>query len=508
MATRNEWKLYTRKCDLTGQDIISAYDLNTPFPVYNNKDWWGDKWEALDFGRDFDFDRPFFEQFKELQDVVPREGTTVFNSVNCDYNGHIRESKNCYLNSLVFGCEDVFYSYWMVKDKDVFDSMYTNESTLCYACSNVNGGYSCIALEESSNCNDCYFSYQLRGCKNCLFCSNLTNKEYYIRNKPCSKEEFEEEKRKLLSGSRDDYNRAYDYFLEEIKNSSVQKYVHNLNCENVVGDHVYNSKNCEECYESFDAEDSFNSISLSGSRDTHNSYSAGWPGCDRVYYCAVTRGSTDVAFCTYTWFSNNLRYCDSSNTCKDCFGCIGLRHKQYCILNKQYSKEEYEKMLPRIIAHMEKTGEWGQFFPPEISVYAYNETAAQDFFPLSEKEATNLGWKWKGKNKKEYGKPTLAEIVDNISDVSPDIVEKILACSDCGKNYKIVPRELEFYRKMGLPIPVLCPQCRHGARFKEKNPLKLFSRECDNCQKEIESSYAPDGKEQVYCEACYLETMN
>ena len=492
MATRNEWKLYKRKCDFTHEDIISAYDKNTPFPVYKNEIWWGDEWNALDYGRDFDFNKSFFEQFQELQKIVPREGTSVFNSINCDYNGHIRESRNSYLNSLVYKCEDLHYSYWMVNDKDVFDSMYTNDSTLCYMCSDVNGGYNCIVLEESTNCNDCYFSYQLRGCKNCIFCSNLSNKSYYIHNKPCTKGEFEKEKEKILNETLTSFEKAYKHFQDKVKSQAVHRYAHNLNCENVIGDHVYNSKNCINCYESFDAEDGYNSISLSGSRDAHNCYSAGWPGCDRVYYSAVTRGSTDIAFCSYTWSSSSLRYCDSCNACESCFGCIGLHHKKYCILNKQYSKEEYESLLPKIIAHMEKTGEWELFFPPQLSVYAYNETAAQDFFPLEKEKVQNFGWEWKEKDHRDYKKAS----------------KEILACSTCGKNFKIIPSEQKFYKLIKLPIPIDCPECRHKKRFNRKNPLKLFKRTCDNCKKEIRSSYSPKRQEAVYCDQCYLAEIN
>ena len=35
-----------------------------------------------------------------------------------------------------------------------------------------------------------------------------------------------------------------------------------------------------------------------------------------------------------------------------CFGCVGFKHKQYCILNKQYTKEEYEKLVQKIIKQM------------------------------------------------------------------------------------------------------------------------------------------------------------
>jgi hypothetical protein len=516
MAARNEWKLYRRKCDFSGDEIISAYPPDSPFKVYKNKVWWGNEWNAMDYGRDFDFNKPFFEQFAELQKEVPREGTTVFNSQNCDYNGHIRESKNCYLNSLVYKCEDVHYSYWMVNDKDVMDSMYTNDSDLCYSCISVNKSYGCVMLEESSNCNYCHFSFQLRNCDHCLFCTNLANKKYHIFNKPVSEEEFENMKKKILNGSWARWKEAYEHYLK-IRKISINRFAHNLNCENVTGDHLYNCRNCEDCFESFDAEDGLNAISLSGSKDAHNVYSAGWPGCEAVYNCSVVRGSKKLAFCTYTWQSSDMLYCDSCIGCDNCIGCIGLQHKNHCIFNKQFTKEEYNELKKKIVEHMsakggstsggKNTGELGNFFPPSLSPFAYNESCAQDFFPLEKKEAEKLGWRWIPKNKKEYQKATTKEIPDNLKDVDDGITKEILACEECGKNYKILKQELKFYRKTNLPIPHHCPTCRHQIRFKLRNPLKLFVRECDNCKKKIRTSYAPERHEKVYCEDCYLKSI-
>jgi|AntAceMinimDraft_13_1070369.scaffolds.fasta_scaffold65851_1 hypothetical protein len=40
--------------------------------------------------------------------------------------------------------------------------------------------------------------------------------------------------------------------------------------------------------------------------------------------------------------------------CSNCFGCIGLRNKQYCIFNKQYeNKDKYEEQVAKIIIHMQ-----------------------------------------------------------------------------------------------------------------------------------------------------------
>lgn len=506
MAFRNEWKLYRRKCDKTGEEIISAYRPDSPFKVYKNEIWWGNSWNALDYGRAYEFGRPFFEQFADLQKVVPREGTSVFSSENCDYNSHIRESKNCYMNSLIYQCEDTHYSYWMVHDKDVLDSMCTNESEKCYNCTSVNGGYDCVQLEESNNCSGCYFSFQLRGCDHCIYCTNLVNKSYHMFNKPCTKDEFEQTKKRLLNGTHSRWKESYNHYLD-VRRQADHRAVHNLNCENVTGDHLYNCKNLEECFEGFDTEEGVNAVSLDRSKMVQSSYSAGWPGCEGVYECCVSRGSKDIAFCTYTWFSGSMRYCDGCNSCDSCLGCIGLQHKKHCILNQQYTKAEYEALLPKIIGHMKSTGEWGRFFPHSLSPYTYNESPAQDYYPLNKEGAKKLGWRWLEKDEKEYRSASVANIPDDIKDVKDSIVDEILACEDCRKNYKIIKQELKFYRMMNLPIPRKCSDCRHKIRMALRNPLRLFDRFCGNCMKAVKSSYAPNRTEKILCEECFLKAV-
>ncbi|MFA4815368.1 MAG: hypothetical protein WC924_03800 [Candidatus Gracilibacteria bacterium] len=507
MATRNEWQLYKRKCDHTGQEIISAYPADAPFPVYSNAVWWGDAWDALDYGKPFDFDRLFFEQFAELQKAVPREGTSIVNSENCDYNSHIRESRNCYLNSLMVKCEDVMYSYWMVGTKNTLDSLHTHQSTLCYWCHDVTNGYNCIMLEASKDCNDCYFSFELRGCHNCIFSNNLNNKNYYAFNKLCTPEEFEKLKNTYINGSWKSWQEGYKMFME-IRKKALHRHARLINCENCTGDHLFDCRNCFTCFDSDNSEDCVNAISASQGKDIINSYSAGWTGCEMVYNSCVTRGSIDIAYCTYTWWSNNLRYCDSCSSSKNCFGCIGLKHKEYCILNKQYSKKEYEALLPRVIAHMEQTGEWGQFFPKTLYVFAYNESAANDYYPLSKEEALAKGYKWREVDQREYQAASLKELPDQIADVPDDFNKEILACSQCGKNYRIILNELAFYKRMELPLPRECPSCRHKDRYALRNPCILNDITCKTCGKNVRSTYPANSAEEVLCNECYLSKID
>ena len=63
LAFRNERKLYKRKCDKSGKEIVSIYSSDTSSVVYDQKVWWSDDWSPLDYGKTFDFERSFFEQF-------------------------------------------------------------------------------------------------------------------------------------------------------------------------------------------------------------------------------------------------------------------------------------------------------------------------------------------------------------------------------------------------------------------------------------------------------------
>lgn len=509
MASRNEWKLYRRKCDATGTDILSAYPPESPFKVYRNDVWWGDTWDALSFGRSLDAETPFFPQFIELQKDVPREGTSVFRSENCEYNGHIRDSKNCFMNALAAKCEDVHYSYWTENGKDVVDCMYANFSTLAYECRDCGHCYEAVSLEECTNCNDCHFSYQLIGCAQCLFCTNLANKTLHLFNKPCTKEEFEAAKRKALSGSYRNWQEARLTYTA-LRAKTVHRALHDLNCENVSGDHFYNARNCSFCFDGHDCEDCMDTISTCDSKNVGSSYSVGWPGCEVVYCSSVVRSSQDIACSRYIWFSNDLRYCDSCVSCKHCFGCVGLRHKEYCILNKQYTKEKYERIVTSLIALMEKTGEWGKFFPLDSFPFAYNETAAQDYFPLSRDEALAMGFLWRDASEEQ---PAVKKIVpagklpDSIADVPDDILNWAIESEESKRPFRIVKQEVAFYRRMRLPLPHLHPAERHRQRLAQRNPYRIWVRSCMKCGKEMQTTYTPDRPEIVYCEECYLKEV-
>lgn len=504
---RNEQFLYHNKSAFSGKPLISLYSPDTPWgkkiKVVTNEEWWSDSLDSMDFGRDFDYKRPFFEQFEELNALIPQQNLMQSNNENCPYTTGTGSCKNCYLINCSENDEDCYYGKLYQSSRDIMDCAYIYDSELLYECFNCTKCYGCNYVSYSQNCTDCWFSENLRGCKNCFLCTNLANKEYHFKNQQLPRDEYEQKINEYLSTA-EGLEKAKQE-LAEIGKKRVHKYANVINCEESTGDLLTNCKNCTDCYDVNDSRDCKYvtvGVDIKDTVDCSNMYVKP----ELNYQVLGTIEVYNNIFSLYTFYSNNIMYSMNCWNSANLFGCSGLRKKKYCILNKQYTQEEYEKLVPIIIEHMIKTGEWGKYFPAKYSPFGYNETVANEYVPLTKEDAKAMDYKWKEPDKKEY-KPQIYKVPTDIKDVKDDITEAILACEDCGKNYKIIPQELSRLRKLGLPIPKKCPDCRLALRLKKRNPRKLYARNCDKCHVEIQSTYAPNRPETVYCEKCYLEAI-
>jgi hypothetical protein len=170
-------------------------------------------------------------------------------------------------------------------------------------------------------------------------------------------------------------------------------------------------------------------------------------------------------------------------------------------------------MVQKIVEYMIQTGEWGEFFPPELTPFGYNESVASDYFPLSRDEALKQGFYWSDyespppKVSKVITQDQMKKLPDNIKDIPDDILHWALTCEVSNKPYRIIKQELQFYREYNLPIPRRHPDQRHKDRMALRNPRKLYQRTCNKCNLPIQTTYAPDRPEIVYCEGCYLKEV-
>jgi len=98
---RNEMCLYNRKCDATGESIISVYNPNSPYTVYSVDYYTSEKWDPRSFAIDYESTKDFFEQFDELIRKVPKKALfpvlSVGANVNSDYVNFAGACKDSYL---------------------------------------------------------------------------------------------------------------------------------------------------------------------------------------------------------------------------------------------------------------------------------------------------------------------------------------------------------------------------------------------------------------------------
>jgi hypothetical protein len=364
--------------------------------------------------------------------------------------------------------------------------------------------------------------------------SNLRNKQYFIRNQAYSKEDYFREIGKMNFGSRIS-NSSYLKEFFSIQEKSLHKYADIVKAPGCTGNHIANAKNAKNCFEAHEVENAKNCYRVLGANELYDTTNGGLGS--EIIYEIITGGKAgfNVKFSIAAFDAvRESEYIDYCASCSHCFGCAGMRNKEYCILNKQYTKEEYEKLVEKIKKQMDdmpytdKKGnvyKYGEFFPAEISPFTYNETIAQEIFPLSKEATLRGGFKWKDPEIKKYtATKTQSELPDSILEITDSISKETINCLHnaecdhrCNGAYKILPEELKFYKKMNLPLPTLCPNCRYYERLKLVDPLKLWHRQCmcdrsnhghdGKCTNDFETSYAPDRPEIIYCEQCYQQEV-
>ncbi len=515
-ACRNDRNYYTGTCHLCRKSLITSYSPDKKLPILCEACFFGDQWDPLSFGQAFDFIKPFFDQFKVLRETVPRLGIYHTQSENSDYTIHSSRNRNCYMCSSIIDCEDVFYSDFTFECKDCLDLFSCTKMTLCYDCLFSEECYRCDWCENCNNLTECTLCFDCRGSQNLIGCTGLRKQKNKILNQAATPESIRETTMKLKTDPA--FRAEFEEKFRVLRLAHPHPSIWMINAEDCSGNYIYNSKNARSCYNVKRMEDTTFVYEANAHVNTMDCCRIG--NGELLYECASIIDLKVAAFCNLTYQCDRMYYCDNCIGTSECFGCFGLKKHRHCILNKQYSKEEYERLVPQIIEHMrhdgaamnpsEASGSWGEFFPAEISVFGYNESKAHEWYPLNESETKKRGWKWN-----EYQQPMSASnrtipgenLPPDIRDIPDDILNWAVTCEVSKRPFKIVKQELKFYRDNGLPVPRRSPKQRHYDRMGPINIRTLYDRSCGACRKSIQTIYSPERPEIVYCEECYLKTV-
>ncbi len=540
MLFRNERKLFRIKETTTNKDTVGIYPAEAGFPIYDDKEWFSQqKWDPMSYGQDFDPSRPFLIQLQELNLKVPRYRQAAINMVNSDFSGNADGLKNCYLIFNANKNEDCGYGNGIDECRNSYDNSHLKKSENCYGCFwtiSSNGAFFCSMIADSTSI---WFSRNCRGCTDCFGCVNLRNKSYYFFNEQLTKEEYVKRLKELKldtwAGLQSAARKSHEFWLKfPLKNLQGM-----LN-DNVSGDFVSFSKNVRDGYLIAEGQD-LRYVQYSQALPVTDSMDVTVTGGTELLYEASTSGwhATRMRFCWECWDGGqDFEYCmHCGGTAANLFGCVAVRGKQYCVLNKQYSKEEYFALRKKIIEQMNtmpyidrrgRAYKYGEFFPVEFSPFAYDQSILPEHFKLSKQEVLDFGARWVEPNPIEY-KTTIAaqQLPDAIGEVQDDVLKQLIQCEQCKKAYRVIASELQFLRQMKLPLPRACVDCRHSVRISQRNRAVFYDRQCmclsgeasaksddyknvaqhfhgdKRCPNTFQTSFAADRPEIIYCEQCY-----
>jgi len=411
---------------------------------------------------------------------------------NCEYADVAYNAKNIYLSIVTTtGVEDIAYSF-NIKDNstNVFSSVNVLEaSENVYGSSYIISSYNVFFSENIINSNNIWMSNNCIGCTECLYCDGLENMSYCIDNKQSTREDYQQQKEILLA-KKDTYT----------KRQTTQMV--NMGSSNVTWSNLYNCHDGENMYYCSNLQNARNAVFISSNEENSDFYDVFmWGRSTNFYGVCDAGGFSDNCYCiTQCATCTDMYYSLFCEWCSFCLGCVGLKNKQFCILNQQYTKEERHQKVDEIFGHMEKNGTLGEFFPWSMNPFYFNDTAAHMIMwseqsepgstagqAFTKQEVTAL-WYLRRDEPVKVDIPVGAEIIktgelwdyewysshpersegsskDNLDSsivslsqndkkwtINPDILKKIII-DEQWNYYRIVQMEYDFLIKHWLPLP-------------------------------------------------------
>jgi len=309
-------------------------------------------------------------------------------------------------------------------------------------------------------------------------------------NQQFSKEDYE---KKIATYNTSDLRVLSDVrknFQVNIYGKSIHKYATSNRITNSTGDYLFECKNVKQSFHVYESENSAYIVDAANLKDCYDAYEPAF-NCEQQYDCHAGNRLSYSKFSSVSYDNHHIEYSEMCYGSSDLFGCVGLRDKRQCILNTQYTKEEYEKLIiktkdqMRRIPYLDKLArdyKYGEFFPIEHSPFAYNETVAQEYFPLNQEDALRRGFGWKSSDDHKIKSSKNARDLTIAQEL---LLNETFACEHAGQcreqctmAYRITSQELDIYKRLKVAIPSLCPNCRHYERLRQRNPMRLWKRQC------------------------------
>jgi hypothetical protein len=447
----------------------------------------------------------FFDQWQIFSNAVPRPAIIQdLKTENSPWALYTASSKNVYFTYAGMDEENVSYADFSIASRDSVDISYVYRSAHCYHSVLLNA---CLRTHFSEQCNRCIdviFSLACSDCSDCFGCTNLRRKKFCFLNEQLTEEEYRE-RCKAIDLSDASVVEAWEKKIQEIWNKAYRKAGTIYQSERAIGDELWSCKdvegismtNAERVYYAFTLMDVKDSVDVALALQLERC--ANLVGSQKGYENKMVNTCEGCI---------DIEYSELLASCEHCFGCIGLKYKKYCVLNQQYTEEEYWKLVDQLKTDMLAHGEYGEFFPYRVSPWAYNTSHADAQFPMEEKEARALGARWYAfAQEREVQAQSVDTLPLRLKDTTEEALKEVYRCPVSGRAFRIVKPELDLHREFGIALPRVHPTVRRKERIKQCFPIVLQERACSACSTIVATRIPATYPSPLLCESCYEERV-
>ena len=280
----------------------------------------------------------FFQELKRLIKTEIKPPVHAVNCEDCEYADHVYQSKHLFKCFDCLKCSTDLYVCDSLSTVNSMDCDYNGESELCYESVDAFKCFNSNYLENCAFVADSWYSTQCRNGKYLFGCVNLRNKSYCIFNRQVNPEQYEQLIQKYKTWPQE----KVLAIVEDLKKRYPVTQTNEANNENTTyGNYMYYNKNCYLC---FDSSNNSDSCYLYDTQTHKTCFDATYSSENELCYQIVDSGRCFNA--NYVIYSGNCQdgsYIINCFDVKNSLGAVSVDHAQYLLLNRQLTKEDYER---------------------------------------------------------------------------------------------------------------------------------------------------------------------
>lgn len=499
----------------TGQPVLTFVHPASGIKVLPDRQWHDKDFSSIN--QIYDSTRPLFDQLHELELKVPFQAARNLiepeNSVAVNSFGDI----NSYFTALNSQAQNSFYCVWSHRAVDSSDIHNVSTVQQGHAIDDAARIFNSRHVRDSNQIQNSAFVAFCDNCEDCFGAVNQDRKKFVFFNEQLTEEEYRQQMTQIDIGKRSEV-RKHEQAFDDLLRQSIWPANMSHDAEGCLGEYLFNARNCRYCFQCVNASRDMYYCGFTAS-DTHdNAFCLSVINASDSYSCVDAFDSQACRFCYSVGGSRNLEYCLQCIDCEDCFGCIGLRRKKFCILNQQYSETDYWAKLDEIKCQLLESGDYGQYFPLNMSPCYFPQSGAALYFGATEEDGALLGAKvYDPESMGAIGEQlsdtsqvkSATEIPDNIEDLDPEQWANVpIMDLEAERRFAMIKPEIEHYRKLKIAPPDQHPVFRIQAMMRRANIAVFEETKCDKCEESITvAKNLTFPKRTIYCKKCYFTYM-